>query len=202
MGGKNTPNVPASVTTAQTADMNALTQIAQEQNTNAQLLFNTTEPGIKTAEDFYGALSTGSPTAIQNAIAPAAQQINQATQGAITNIEQNAPNGGEKNLAIEQAKAAAGAKIGDVATQGYLGSFNALGGLASQGISESQGAAGLGISGLNSGANVASTMGSQSLESQQLQLQQKGQTLGAVGGVLGDATNLATGGIASSWGDK
>ena len=87
---------------------------------------------------------------------------------------------------------AQGAQVGNTATQGYLGSFNALGGLAGQGIGEAQSAAGLGISGVSNAGNIASTMGTQSLEAQQMQLQQKGQTLGAVGGLAGDATQLGT----------
>jgi len=190
MGGKNTPSVPSNVTTAQTADENALTAIAAQQSANSNQLFNLTEPGIATAENFYATLGSGNPFAIQTAISPATQQIGQAAAGARQNIMQNTPAGGTRNLALQNVDVAQGAKVGDVATQGYLGSFNALGELGGQGVSLAQGAAGLGIGATQGAANIASTMGTQSLEAQSLQLQQKGQTLGAFGGLAGDVTSL------------
>jgi hypothetical protein len=203
MGGKgSTSGVDPSIQAGELANESQLVSLAKQQAGQSQQLFNLTEPGIASAEGFYGALASGSPTAIQTAIAPAAQQINQATQGAITNIEQNAPNGGEKNLAIETAKAQAGAEIGKVATQGYLGSFNALSGIESQGVGQSQSATGLALSGLNSATQVYGQVGQQQVENSQLAIQQKGQTLGAIGGLAGDVTDLATGGIAASWGNK
>lgn len=200
--GKGSPQVPSEIVAAQTADMNALTSIAQEQEKNSQQLFNLTEPGLGQAENFYQSLATGDPGKIAMAIAPATQQINKATEGSIKNIMQNAPAGGQQNLAIEEAKLNQGAEIGKIASQGYLGSFNALGSLAGQGIGESQGAAGLGLSGLSSAGNIASTMGSQSLQAQQLGMEQKGQTLGALGGLAGDATTLGAAGIGASGAGK
>lgn len=191
MGKGNTPQVPPEVTQAQVADMNVLTQIAQQQNAQGQQLFNLTEPGLSQAENFYQSLATSDPGKLAIATAPATQQINTATAGAIKNIMQNAPAGGQQNLAVEEAKLNQGAEIGKIASQGYLGSFNALGALAGQGIGESQSAAGLGISGISSAGNIAGTMGSQSLQGQQMQLEQKGQTLGAKSSAAGDAAMLA-----------
>jgi hypothetical protein len=188
--GKSTPSVPASVTEAQVADETALTQIAQQQAANSNQLFNLSEPGVAAAENFYSTLATGSPYAIRTAISPATQQISQSIAGAKQNIMQSTPEGGTRNLALQQADVAQGAEVGNTATQGYLGSFNALGQLGGQNIGLAQGAAGVATSGLSSAGNIASTMGTQSLEAQQLQIQQKGQTLGALGGVAGDVTGL------------
>jgi hypothetical protein len=198
VGNKNTPQVPSSVTTAQTADENALTQIAQTQAANSQQLYNLTEPGIATAESFYGSLASGSPYAIQTAISPATQQIAQSAAGAKQNIMQNTPAGGTKNLALQQVDVAQGAQVGNTATQGYLGSFNALGQLGGQGVGLSQGAGGLAVSGLSSAGNISASQGQMSLEAQQMQLQQKGQTLGAFGGLAGDVATLGAAGIGSS----
>jgi hypothetical protein len=190
MGSKNTPQVPASVTNAQTADINALTGIAQGQAANANQLFSLTEPGLAQSENFYQTLASGDPFAIARATAPAAQQISQATAGAKQNIMQDTPAGGTKNLALQEADVKQGAQVGNVASQGFLGSFNALGQLGGEGIGLSQGASGQALSGLTSAGNISTEMGNQSLEAQQLQLQQKGQTLGAFGGLAGDAADL------------
>jgi hypothetical protein len=174
-----------------TANSQALTGIAQQQMGQSTQLFNSAFPGFQSAENFYGALSSGDPTAIARAIAPATQQINQATVGAKQNIMNNDPSGGEKNLALEQANVSQGAQVGSTASQGYLNSFNALAKLAGQGVGESQ-----------SGANVAQsaygTSNTGNYNAGQLGIQQKGATLGALGGLAGDATQLGTAGIGAS----
>lgn len=172
-----------SVQQGELANSTALTQIAEQQAGNSQQLFNSAFPGFQQAENFYGALSTGDPYAISRAISPAAQQISQATQGTIGNIMNNAPAGGEKNLAIEQAKVNQGAQIGQAASGSYLNSFNALAGLAGQGVGQSISAAGTGISGYNS-----ANQGYANLEQQQIQ--QKGATMGGLGSLFGDITGL------------
>ena len=102
----------SSVTGGIQQDASALTALAQQQGANANTLFNLTEPGMATAENFYQVLASGDPTAIARAIAPATQQISQATAGAKQNIMTNAPAGGEKNLALEQADVSQGAQVG------------------------------------------------------------------------------------------
>jgi hypothetical protein len=187
MGGKAAGPRP-SVTNAQVANASALSQIAETQAGEGAQLFGTSFPGFQSAEQFYGALSTGSPAAIATAIAPAAQQISQAASSAKQNILQNAPPGGEKNLALENVDVSQGAQIGNVASQGYLGSFNALASLAGQGISQGTAAAGTGISGLGTANTGLSNLASQQLETQQLQAQEKA---GAFGGIAGLAESGA-----------
>lgn len=182
MGGSQ--GLSNNVTAGEQANSNALVKIAQQQNANAQTLFGESQPGFNSAEQFYAALSTGDPSAIMRAISPATQQIGQATASSKANILANAPNGGEKNLALEQADVNQGAQVGNVATQGYLNSFNALAGLAGQGIGQSISSASTGISGIGQSTQALGQLGNQ-------QIQQKGATLGALGGLAGTAGSLA-----------
>ena len=151
----------------------ALVKIAQQQSANSETLFNESNPGFLSAENFYGSLSTGSPEAISTAIAPAVKQITESTTGAKQNIMNNAPAGGEKNLALEQADVSQGAQVGQAATGSFLNSFNALASLAGQGTGESISAAGTGISGYNSANQGLAQLGQQ-------QIEQKGAQLGAL----------------------
>ena len=131
------------------------------------------------------------------AISPAAQQINQAKTGTQQSILATAPAGGEKNLALEMADVNAGTQIGQTASGAYTGSFTALGQLAGQGVVESTAAAGTGISGLSASGQELSSLGGLQIQGQQLQMEQKGQELGAfsslasVGGELGSAALLS-----------
>jgi hypothetical protein len=124
------------------------------------------------------------------AIAPVAQQADTAAGAAKANILNTGPAGGEKTLALEQVDVNRGAQVGDAATKGFAGSFNALASLSGQGVGESQSAAGLGISGLNSSSQTLGTIGSQQLQAQQLQAEQKGNSLGALSSLGGDAATL------------
>lgn len=178
--GGDVPN--AQIQQGELANETALTQLAQQQGANAQQLFNLTEPGLATTESAEQTLASGDPYAISRLIAPAAQQINQSAAGAKQNIIQNAPAGGEKNLALEQVDANTGAQVGSLASQGYNQSFNALASLAGSGIGLSQNAAGLATSGYGQANQGYNNMYNQNVES-------KGATLGAVGGAFGDVTS-------------
>lgn len=182
-GSGDTSN--SSLQQAQVNDANALTGIAQQQSQNSSQLFNASFPGFNKAEDFYSSLASGDPAAISRAIAPATQQINQATTSAKANIMNNSPNGGEKNLALEQADVSQGAQVGNTASQGYLNSFNALAQLSGQGVGESTGAAGTAISGLNSAGSLQGSVVNQNI-------QEKGAQLGALTGLGSDAAELGS----------
>jgi len=164
-------------------NQDALVAIAQQQSQESQQLFKTAYPGFQQAENFYGTLATGDPYAIARAIAPATQQISQATTSAKQNIMSNAPAGGEKNLALEQADVARGAEVGKVASGSFLNSFNALASLAGQGVGESISAAGTGISGYNAANQGLYNLGN-------LQIQQKGAQLGALTSLGQDAATV------------
>jgi hypothetical protein len=191
--GKGNVGVSPSVSNGLLSDENALVSLAGQQAGNSQQLFNLAEPGLQTAENYYSTLASGDPGAIMRAIAPTAQAANQAAQGASSNIMANAPAGGEKNLALEQVDVNRGAQIASTASGATTGAPNALATLAGQGIGESTAAAGTGISGLSAGASALSSLGGLQLQGQQLQMEQKGQELGAFGGLAGDASQLGTG---------
>jgi hypothetical protein len=140
-------------------------------------------PGYAAATDFYTALSTGDPYAIARASAPATQQITAASTSAKQNILNNAPAGGEKNLALENVDVNQGAQVGKTASEGYLNSFNALGSLAQQGIGASQNATGQALSGYGSGIQGYGMVNQEAT-------QQKGQTMGAISAGVSDAVAI------------
>lgn len=171
-GSESTPALQS----AEVANTQALTALATQSQQQGEQLFNTTFPGLQTAENAAATLASGDPSAIARLIAPATQQITQATAGAKQNILNNAPSGGEKNLALESADVSQGAQVGSLASQGYNNSFNSLAQLAGQGVSQGQGATGLAISGLN-----ASNQGLGNVVQQNIQ--EKGASLGAITGL-------------------
>ena len=180
MGGGKGSGMSSEYQSAMAANSTALTQLAQQQGANAQQLFQESNPGFQSAEQFYTALSSGDPYAISRATAPAVAQINQSTAGAKQNILQSDPNGGEKNLALEQADVAQGSEIGKVGAGAYAGSFNALASLAGQGTGE-----GISSAGAATQAYGASNQGWGQIG--QMQIEQKGNTLGAISSLGGDA---------------
>lgn len=174
---------------------NALVQIAQGQAANASTIFKQSFPGFQKAEQFYSALSSGDPYAIFRAVSPVAQSADTAAAAAKANILNNGPAGGEKTLALEQVDVNRGKQVGDAATTGYTGSFNALAQLAGQGVGESQNASGLALSGLNSANNSLASYQGLQFQGQQIQAEQKGNTLGALSSLGGDAAELGAAAI-------
>jgi hypothetical protein len=177
--GKSATSQDASLQASETSNADALTAIATSQNANAQTLFNQALPGYEQANQFYGTLASGDPYASARATAPAAQQIATATAGAKANIMNNAPAGGTKALALENADVSQGAQVGKIASQGYLGSFDALSKLAAEGMGASNSMTGQAMQGYTSASGIQSGIIQQNL-------QQKGATLGAYEGVTQD----------------
>ena len=191
MGGKGGGGLSQSYQDAMAANSTALTQLAQQQGANSQKLFQESNPGFESAESFYNALSSGDPYAISRATAPATEQISQATDSAKKNILESAPAGGEKNLALEQADVSRGSEVGKVESGAFTGSFNALASLAGQGTKE-----GIASAGAATSAYGASNQGWNNIG--QLQIEQKGQTLGAISSLGGDAATVGAAAIKSS----
>lgn len=189
--GKGSTGVDPAIQAGELKNSDALTAIAQSQADNSTKLFNSSFPGFQKAEDFYTSLSSGDPYAIGRAIAPAAQQVSQASDQAKANILRTGPAGGEKNLALEQVDVNKGAKIGDMASSGYLNSFNALAQLSGQGVGESISSASTGISGYNSASSGLAQIGQQQIQQQQLEQEQKGSTFGAIGSLGGSVLGAA-----------
>ena len=183
-GSQSNSNLNPAVSQGLLADATALTQIAEQQNQEGQQLYNLTEPGLAKAENFYTALSSGDPAAIMQVIAPGAQAVNQASQGAKKNILETPGGGGEKNLALENVDVSRASDVGKMAGGAYTGSFNALGQLAGQGIGESLAATGQGISATATGSTSLLGLGGLNLNDAQLQMEQKGQQLGIYGSLL------------------
>lgn len=174
------------------SNQSALVKIAQGQAHNAEQLYNLTEPGLVTAENFYETLSSGDPGAIMRAIAPATQQVSEASAGAKSNIMANAPAGGEKNLALDMVDVSRGAEIGHLAGGATTGAPNALASLAGQGIGESISAAGTGISGLSAANQGLTSLGGMQIQEQQIQAEQKGNMMGMLGGLASTGAEVAT----------
>lgn len=195
MGGKG-GGLSDQVQQGMLANQSALVDIAQQQAGRSTQLYGLTEPGLATAEDFYSAIASGDPNAIMRAIGPATEQIQQSATGATKSIQQTAPAGGEKNLALEEIQANKGSQVGGVATQAYLGAPVALANLAGQGVSESISSAGTGISGLSAASSTLGNLGELQIQQGELSAQQKGSTLGALGGLA----NTAGAGIAGAMG--
>jgi hypothetical protein len=198
-GGSGNSNLSPEVQSGILSNETALTKLAQEQEGNAQKLFNLTEPGLVESENYYSTLAAGDPGAIMRAIAPGAQQVSEATSGAKSNIMANSPAGGEKNLALEMTDVNRGAQVGQMAAGATLKAPDALAKLAGQGIGESQNAAGIASSTYGSASSSLANLGSLNIQDQQLQMQQKGQSLGALGSLGSSAAGVA-GGIGESKG--
>lgn len=195
MGKGSSSGVSSGVSSGLQSDADALTAIATSQNASANQLFSTAFPGYAQATQHAETLASGDPYALMRANAPAIAQIGAATTGAKQNILNSAPNGGEKNLALEQADVARGAQIGSLTTNSYNNAFNTLAGLGSQGIGLGQNASSQAISGFNSGAGVTGQIGNFQLQGQQLQAEKKGNSLGALSSLGGDAATLGGGAL-------
>ena len=190
--GKGSNGLDPAVQSGMLANQTALVDIAQGQAANAKTLFDLTEPGLVSAEQFYQKLNTGDPQAIFQATAPVAQQASEAGSGAKANILASAPAGGERNLALEAVDANKANIVSKAAAGSYLSSPNALGQLAGQGVGESTAAASAGISGYNAANQGLSSLGGLQIEEQKVQAEEKGNVLGAIGGVASDAAEVGS----------
>jgi hypothetical protein len=188
MGGKgpsqSTQDTQAQITQEQIS-------LAQQQDARSQKLFDLTEPGMKTAEDFYSALASGNPGSIQRASAPATQQIAQAYNSQIQNISQNMPRGGARDLAIQEAEISKSGAIGNTEAQAYLGSFPALASLAGQGIGLSVNEITQALAGFSGASQSNQALG-------QMQGAGKAETLGFIGS-LGQSAATGAGLAMSCW---
>jgi len=195
MGGKGDAGPSPEVQQGMLNNETALVNIAQGQAANAQQLYSMTEPGLGTAESFYSSLASGDPSSIMKAIAPTAQAAGSAAAGAKQNIEANAPAGGEKNLALEMTDVNRAAQVSSTASQASLGAPNALAQLAGQGVSEGIASAGAGTSALSAGSQTLSSLGGLQLQGQEINAQEKGSQLGALGSLAGAGAQLGSSAI-------
>lgn len=154
---------------------------------------NIAKPYLTKAGDYWSALLSGDKGKMQEAVAPAAEQISQLYTGARKNIENFLPRGGERNLAVAQLPQA---QAGDLARL-YAGvqpqAAGALGALASGGASSGVGLSSVGAS---YGGNAASA-GSSLLNYYGQAAQGRGQAIGGAATGLGTylGYKAATGGL-------
>ena len=147
-------------------------------------LFNLALPGLEQSEAYYGKLASGDPNALARANAPAIQSITKSTDSAKKNITQDNPRGGERNLALEEADLTKGAQIGQLETGSYTSSFGSLAGLGGQNVGQGTAAQSSGVQGMNAAANQYGQI-------QQINSQNKAQTMGAGGDLLGTGLEFA-----------
>lgn len=160
------------------------TDIAAQASSRADQLFSASFPGFEQSEQYYQQLASGDPAAIARAIAPATQQINQQSDASKKRIEQDAPRGGAKNLALEENDINKGAQVGNLATQSYLSSFQNLAGLAGQGVGESTASTSTALNGLSAAGNQYSNVANQQAEG-------KASQLGFISSLAGSGASLA-----------
>ncbi|MCL5669811.1 MAG: hypothetical protein M1423_00690, partial [Acidobacteria bacterium] len=79
------PNVGSSLT----SNASALETLAGQQAQQGQQLFNLALPGYEQAQQYYGAIASGSPYAISTATAPAIAQIAPSTRRPQQKLLQN-----------------------------------------------------------------------------------------------------------------
>lgn len=161
-------------------------QIAQSNQAMAQQsqVFNTTFPGVQTAENYYSQLSSGDPNAIFRATAPAAENIAAQKASVEKNIDQNMPRGGARDLAKAQADVTSGSDIGKLFSNAYTSSFPALANLGTSGLGLSVNEMANAISGLGQAGQTLSSLGSE-------QAQGKASTLGFIASLGGAAAQGA-----------
>ena len=155
-------------------------QSAQEGST----LFNLGLPGLQKSESYYGKLASGDPNALARANAPAIQQITGQSNKQLSDIMQNAPRGGARDLAISEADLSKGAQISGLTTGSYTSAFPSLASLGGQNVGQGNQATSTGIQGMNAAANQYGNI-------LQLQNAAKATGLGAMSGGLGDIAMFA-----------
>ena len=141
-------------------------------------------PGLNLAAAHYAKLAGGDPDALARENAPAIQQITGQSNEQLSNIMQNSPRGGARDLAISEADVAKGAKISDLTTRSYTSAFPSLASLGGQNVGQGNQATSTGIQGMNAAANQYGNI-------QQLQNAAKATGLGAMSGGLGDIAMFA-----------
>lgn len=158
----------------------------QQSAKEGSTLFNLALPGLQQAEGYYGKLATGDPAALSRANAPAIQSITAQSNAAKKNIAQDAPRGGERNLALEEADLSKGSQISQLTTGSYTNSFGSLAGLGGQNASQANAATGTGLQGMNAAANQYGQL-------QQINSEQKATQLGFLTSLAGTGAEIAGG---------
>ncbi len=169
---------------AQNALAGQMAATGAQETQEGSTLFNLALPGLQQAEGYYGKLASGDPNALARANAPAVQAITQASDSAKKNIVQDNPRGGERNLALEEADLSKGAQVSQLETGSYTSSFGSLAGLGGQNVGQGLQGQSSGVQGMNAAANQYGQI-------QQINAENKAQTMGGVSGLAGTALEFA-----------
>lgn len=174
------PTSSAEAQKSQAALAEQMAASGKQTTAEGKKLFEMALPGLEQSESYYGKLASGDPNALARANAPAVQAITQSSDAAKKNIMQNNPRGGERNLALEEADLTKGAQIGQLETGSYVSSFGSLAGLGGQNVGQGTSAAAAGMQGMNAAGNQYGQI-------QQINSENKGQTMGFVADLAGAA---------------
>lgn len=158
--------------------------LAEKQDARAGKLFDKTEPGLETAVDHYTKLASGDPNTIFKEVAPGAQQISQKFDSAKQQISDNAPRGGAKDLAMEEADISKAGAVGNLVNTSYTSAFPALANLAGKGIGLSINEVGQAISAFGGASNTVANQANQ-------QEAGKAASMGFLASLGGDAAQFA-----------
>lgn len=167
------------VTQGQINAANASANLSNTLAGEAQQVYSTTEPGLQTAENYYNLIASGSPQAIQSAIAPSIGAIEQSTNTAKQQAMETLPAGGALQEALATAPIQEAGQIGQLVSQTYASSFPALANMAQTGIAASTNAS-------NAATNATATSASAYGNVAEQEAQGKATTMGLVG-ALGQA---------------
>ena len=176
----------ASLQAAQAQLAQTMSATSQQSAQEGSTLFNLGLPGLQQSESYYGKLASGDPNALARANAPAIQQITGQSDQQLKNIMQNSPRGGARDLAISEADLSKGAQISNLTTGSYTNAFPSLASLGGQNVGQGNQATATGLQGMNAAANQYGQL-------QQLNMEQKSQTLGAGTSLIGAGASIAGG---------
>ena len=178
------PSVDPQLQAAMASEANQVASSGATAAKEGTELFNLALPGLNQATAYYAKLAGGDPNALARENAPAIQQITGQSNEQLSNIMQNSPRGGARDLAISEADLATRAKISDLTTKSYTSAFPSLASLGGQNVGQGNQATSTGIQGMNAAANQYGNI-------QQLQNEAKATGLGAMSGGLGDIAMFA-----------
>jgi hypothetical protein len=168
----------SSLQAAQTSLANQLSATGAQSAQEGSTLFNLALPGLEQATGYYGKLASGDPNALARANAPAIQQITGQSNQQLSNIMQNAPRGGARDLAISDADLSKGAQISNLTTGSYTSAFPSLASLGGQNVGQGNQATSTGAQAMNSAANQFGNL-------QQLNNESKATSLGFASSLAG-----------------
>lgn len=182
MGGKPVSSSDAEKSQAGLADQMAAS--GKQSAAEGKTLFDLALPGLTQSESYYNKLASGDPNALARANAPAVGAITKSSDSAAKNIVQDNPRGGERNLALEENQINKGAQIGQLETGSYTNSFGSLASLGGQNVGQGTSATSAGLQGMNAAANQYGNI-------QQINAQNKSQTMGEYSQLAGMGLTVA-----------